>query len=65
MIFSRLSDIALYHLKIDTILQWDFVCENAELAELTQTLLIIGMMLGTFVCPTLSGMFLFYLYLSR
>ncbi|XP_060602443.1 organic anion transporter 3-like [Ruditapes philippinarum] len=37
--------------------EWDFVCENAEFAELTQTLLIVGMMLGTFVFPTLSDRF--------
>ena len=36
-------------------LQWDFVCDKEELAEVTQTLLIVGMMLGTFVCPTFAG----------
>ncbi|XP_053380295.1 solute carrier family 22 member 13-like [Mercenaria mercenaria] len=34
--------------------RWDFVCQNAELGELTQVLYTAGLMLGTFVFPTLS-----------
>ncbi|WAR12739.1 OCTL-like protein [Mya arenaria] len=37
--------------------EWDFVCDKAEMAEATQTLLILGMMIGTFICPTLSDKF--------
>ncbi|XP_060574449.1 organic anion transporter 3-like isoform X2 [Ruditapes philippinarum] len=37
--------------------EWNFVCENAELGELTQVLYLVGMMIGTFIFPTLSDRF--------
>ncbi|XP_053381641.1 solute carrier family 22 member 6-A-like [Mercenaria mercenaria] len=37
--------------------EWDFVCQKAELGELTQVLYLAGMMAGTFVFPTLSDRF--------
>ena len=35
--------------------QWNLVCETEELAELTQALLTVGMMLGSLVGPSRSG----------
>ncbi|XP_053381642.1 solute carrier family 22 member 7-like [Mercenaria mercenaria] len=45
-----------YDISVDQsfVTEWDFVCENAELAELTQTLMFIGMMIGNFIFPTIS-----------
>ncbi|XP_053381640.1 organic cation transporter-like protein [Mercenaria mercenaria] len=37
--------------------EWNLVCQNAELGELTQVLYLAGMMIGTFVFPTLSDRF--------
>ena len=36
-------------------LQWDLVCTTEELAELTQALMTLGMMIGSIIGPSLSG----------
>ena len=39
------------------IVQWDLVCERAYLKDLTQTILIVGVMFGAMLCSTLSDIF--------
>jgi len=38
-------------------LQWDLVCDRAYLKDLTQTILIVGVMAGAMICTTLSDKF--------
>jgi len=38
-------------------LQWDLVCDRAYLKDLTQTILIVGMMFGAIICTILSDKF--------
>ncbi|XP_052762014.1 solute carrier family 22 member 6-A-like [Mya arenaria] len=37
--------------------KWDFVCEKEDLAEMTQLLLLVGMMIGNCFFPTMSDRF--------
>jgi len=37
--------------------QWDLVCDRAYLKDLTQTILIAGVMVGAMICATLSDKF--------
>jgi len=37
--------------------QWNLVCDRAYLKDLTQTILIAGVMFGTIICTTLSDKF--------
>ena len=38
-------------------MQWDLVCDRAYLKDLTQTILIVGVMFGAMICTTLSDKF--------
>ena len=38
-------------------LQWDLVCKRAYLKDLTQTILIVGVMFGAMICTTLADKF--------
>ena len=38
-------------------LQWDLVCDRAYLKDLTQTILLVGIMLGALICTILSDKF--------
>ena len=37
--------------------QWTLVCDRAYLKDLTQTVLIVGVMIGAVICTTLSDKF--------
>jgi len=38
-------------------LQWDLVCDRVYLKDLTQTILVVGMIIGAIICTTLSDKF--------
>ena len=39
------------------VVQWDLVCDRAYLKDLTQTILVLGFMIGAIVCTILSDKF--------
>ena len=48
---------SLFVLYVVICLQWDLVCDRAYLKDLTQTILIVGVMFGAMICTTLSDKF--------
>ena len=45
------------HVFSNSVTQWDLVCDRAYLKDLTQTILIVGVMFGAMICTTLSDKF--------
>jgi len=54
--------LLLFHHRVHVLhvlfaVQWDLVCDRAYLKDLTQTIFVVGAMIGTLICTTLSDKF--------